>query len=286
MIETYIIARDKFLKPGGKMFPSSSHLCICPFYDQALYDEQEAKVLFWNNKNFYNVDITSLKEKAREEKFSQPIIDTYDPKFNLAKSPDRMTFDFRKCTIEDLQNVDFKFNIKIDRVGLIHGFACWFEAFFVGQETYSVLSTSPSHPSTHWYQMRFLLKEPIGVNPGQLVTGALKLKANKEQSFDVDLFVEVAAQNIKQACSYDMKDPEYRGVFSNYYNYYNNYYSNTQAQSNGQGYNQNYGQAQQNYSYYDNTQYSYQPYDSENSTNQQQNEEYKTNKPSDPWNYY
>ena len=28
MLETYIIARDRFLKPGGKMFPSSSHLCI------------------------------------------------------------------------------------------------------------------------------------------------------------------------------------------------------------------------------------------------------------------
>lgn len=40
------------------MFPSSSHLCICPFYDQALYEEQEAKVLFWNNKNFHNVDLT------------------------------------------------------------------------------------------------------------------------------------------------------------------------------------------------------------------------------------
>jgi histone-arginine methyltransferase CARM1 len=28
MLETYVIARDKFLKPGGKMFPATSHLCI------------------------------------------------------------------------------------------------------------------------------------------------------------------------------------------------------------------------------------------------------------------
>ena len=34
MLETYIIARDTFLKKGGKMFPSSAHLCIMPFYDE------------------------------------------------------------------------------------------------------------------------------------------------------------------------------------------------------------------------------------------------------------
>ena len=37
MIETYIIARDRFLKPSGKMFPCSAHLCIAPFYDEELY---------------------------------------------------------------------------------------------------------------------------------------------------------------------------------------------------------------------------------------------------------
>jgi histone-arginine methyltransferase CARM1 len=34
MIETYVIARDRFLKPNGKMYPSSAHLCIQPFYDE------------------------------------------------------------------------------------------------------------------------------------------------------------------------------------------------------------------------------------------------------------
>lgn len=37
MLETYVIARDKFLKKDGKMFPASAHLCIIPFYDEAIY---------------------------------------------------------------------------------------------------------------------------------------------------------------------------------------------------------------------------------------------------------
>lgn len=37
MLETYVIARDRFLKTGGRMFPASAHLCVLPFYDDQLY---------------------------------------------------------------------------------------------------------------------------------------------------------------------------------------------------------------------------------------------------------
>ena len=39
MLETYVIARDRFLKPKGKMFPASAHLCVLPFTDEQLYNE-------------------------------------------------------------------------------------------------------------------------------------------------------------------------------------------------------------------------------------------------------
>jgi len=77
MLESYVIARDKFLKPEGKMFPASAHLCIIPFYDPQLHTEQMQKVAFWNDRNFYGLDLSCLKEQAIDEKFSQPILDTY-----------------------------------------------------------------------------------------------------------------------------------------------------------------------------------------------------------------
>jgi len=40
MLETYVIARDRFLKEGGKMFPATAHFCIMPFYDEAIHIEQ------------------------------------------------------------------------------------------------------------------------------------------------------------------------------------------------------------------------------------------------------
>jgi hypothetical protein len=47
MLETYLVARDRFLKPGGLMFPTLGDIAFAPFSDEALYNEQLAKTQFW-----------------------------------------------------------------------------------------------------------------------------------------------------------------------------------------------------------------------------------------------
>jgi hypothetical protein len=85
--------------------------------------------------------------------------------------------------------VNFEFSFKVLRSGMVHGIGSWFEAHFLGSQQLVVLSTAPSAPATHWYQMRFLLPKPIPVTAGQLVTGILTMKANQEQSYDVRITV-------------------------------------------------------------------------------------------------
>ena len=40
MLETYVIARNRFLKPNGLMFPTESNFFIMPFEDMDVYFEQ------------------------------------------------------------------------------------------------------------------------------------------------------------------------------------------------------------------------------------------------------
>lgn len=40
MLETYVIARQHFLKPEGRMFPARADLCVIPFSDSDIYHEQ------------------------------------------------------------------------------------------------------------------------------------------------------------------------------------------------------------------------------------------------------
>ena len=39
MLETYVIARDKFLKKGGRMFPTECLFHVMPFEDMEIYYE-------------------------------------------------------------------------------------------------------------------------------------------------------------------------------------------------------------------------------------------------------
>ena len=52
--------------------PTQGDLYIAPFTDEMLYMEQVNKAQFWQQKTFYSLDLSSLKEAALLEYFSQP----------------------------------------------------------------------------------------------------------------------------------------------------------------------------------------------------------------------
>ncbi len=74
MIESYVRARDLFLKEGGLMFPSTGSIIFAPLTDDALHKEQLTKINFWKNDNFYGVNLSCLESDAYEEYFSQPVV--------------------------------------------------------------------------------------------------------------------------------------------------------------------------------------------------------------------
>lgn len=100
MLETYLHAK-KWLKPGGKMYPSRGDLHIAPFSDEALFMEQYNKSNFWYQTNFYQVDLSSMKRAAMEEYFRQPIVDTFDIRICLSKSV-CYSVDFQTANEQDL----------------------------------------------------------------------------------------------------------------------------------------------------------------------------------------
>ena len=73
MLESYIVGRDRFMKPGGNMFPSIGTIYVCPFTDAALHAEQLSKVDFWKTPSFYGVDLSCLEGAAMHNHFAQPV---------------------------------------------------------------------------------------------------------------------------------------------------------------------------------------------------------------------
>ena len=63
MIESYLVARDIYLKHGGDMFPSKGRVHVSLYEDETLRREIAEKASFWNSnssRDFYGVDLTCL----------------------------------------------------------------------------------------------------------------------------------------------------------------------------------------------------------------------------------
>lgn len=209
MLETYLHAK-KWLKKDGKMFPTIGDLHVAPFTDEALFMEQTTKASFWLQTHFHNIDLTPLHDAAIAEYFRQPIVDTFDIRICIAKSI-RHTVNFLETDENDLHKIEIPLEYTVLQSATVHGLAFWFDVAFVGSSETIWLSTAPTEPLTHWYQVRCLLNTPLFTKIDQKLVGKVILEANPRQSYDVtiDLMIEGFPDTRTTNCL-DLKNPYFR----------------------------------------------------------------------------
>uniref|UniRef100_A0A8C4X196 Histone-arginine methyltransferase CARM1 n=1 Tax=Eptatretus burgeri TaxID=7764 RepID=A0A8C4X196_EPTBU len=208
MLESYLHSK-KWLKPGGNMFPTMGDVHLAPFTDEQLYMEQFTKANFWYQQSFHGVDLASLRGAAVEEYFKQPIVDTFDIRILMAKSI-KYTVNFLEAKEDDLHRFDIPFKFHMTQSGLVHGLAFWFDVAFIGSNVTVWLSTAPTEPLTHWYQVRCLLQTPLFTKTGDTLSGSVLLVANKRQSYDIDIVAIVDQTGSRSRNTLDLKNPFFR----------------------------------------------------------------------------
>lgn len=212
MIQSYLIAKEKWLKPDGLMFPESAHLYVAPLKMDILHEEMRTKNESWLQKeNFYDLDLSSIFESANLTENTRIIIDQI-PVDCVLQKPQKHFFDFKKIGPDDIHDILFNFEFNTSEEIFYNAIGMWFDVNFpfYASDEYYCLSTAPNLPLTHWYQSIFLLpQECSGKNKFEI-----KMHANHSRTYDIDLFKYDSEKQLINA--YSFLNPIYR-----YYNHYN-----------------------------------------------------------------
>lgn len=197
MVEAFLIARDRHLAPGGKLFPGRANLWLAPFSDYALFEARQRAADFWQQKDFFGVDLSGLGSVAKDAHFEMPLIG-YVPPHTLTASPASFPFDFQALPLDALGKIVLPFKFVASHPGQVHGLAGWFDVFFDGTQECVKLSTAPDAPRTHWMQLRLVLQEPVSLHIGQSMAGVLTLTANEQSSYTADLEVQFEGHAVQR----------------------------------------------------------------------------------------
>ncbi|KAJ3026273.1 UNVERIFIED_CONTAM: Histone-arginine methyltransferase carm1 [Siphonaria sp. JEL0065] len=191
MVESFIYARDAFLKPNGIMMPSTGTIFLSPFSDAGLWTQTMAKVRFWEQTDFYGVDFSPLRKDAMDEVFAQPVVGNFDSRILMAASVSHYV-DFRTVSIAQLKDIVIPISWVPAYTGIVHGVAGWFDIDLCG----FILSTAPNAERTHWQQVRFILREPLAVNAYEPIKGWFRMKVNSQRSYDIIIELSVGDKSV------------------------------------------------------------------------------------------
>ncbi|KVH97417.1 probable protein arginine N-methyltransferase 6 isoform X3 [Cynara cardunculus var. scolymus] len=216
MLGSVIVARDRWLRPGGLILPSNAVLYMAPVTHPDRYAES---IDFW--RNVYGIDMSPILPLAKQCAFEEPSVETISGENVLTWPHVVKHVDCYTIRIQELESVTTKYKFQSMMRAPFHGFAFWFDVEFSGpanndapsaveespETTASVshrrkranpdealvLSTAPEDPPTHWQQTMIYFYDPIDVEQDQVIEGSVTLTQSKENARFMNIHLEYAS---------------------------------------------------------------------------------------------
>lgn len=183
MLDTVLVARDRYLAPGGLIFPDQATLYVAGLEDADYKDE---KIGFWDN--VYGFDYSCIKEIALKE----PLVDTVDVKAVVTKATPILTIDILTVKKEELAFTT-QFKLQATRTDYMHALVGWFDCAFRACHKPVSFTTGPHGRYTHWKQTVFYLGDAVAVDEGDEIEGSISVKPNQKNPRDLDIVLSVKA---------------------------------------------------------------------------------------------
>ncbi|XP_072942719.1 uncharacterized protein Art8 [Epargyreus clarus] len=177
MLDSVIVARDKFLKENGVMFPESAVIYVAPCSVPTLYDK-------W--RDLYGVSLSTFAAHLRKSKSDKPEIMQIKANDLLADEVALCWVDLKEDKVSDLDSYSIQHVIGARKDAKYQGICVWFECNFPkltsGDGERVVLSTGPESEQTHWKQTVIMLPAEQEVVEGEPIAFQLDMKRDKMNS--------------------------------------------------------------------------------------------------------
>merc|ERR1712212_1075954 len=181
MLDSVLYARDKWLAPGGLIFPDRATLYVCGIEDRQYKDD---KIHWWDE--VYGFDMSCIRKVA----LTEPLVDTVDCNQVVTNSCLIKEIDIQTCTKEDIPFTS-PFHLQIKRNDYMQALVTYFNIEFTKCHKRVGFSTAPEARYTHWKQTVFYLDDYLTCKKGDEVTGVFSMKPNTRNVRDLDFEIKV-----------------------------------------------------------------------------------------------
>ncbi len=193
MFDSVLLARDRWLKPGGAMYPSHAQMYIAPLnMEQASlkrFNEFSNAMDEWTcfvaeTKDMWGVDFSCLGNSFRTEQEQYSLFTSQwvelTPNDVIGEAATIKILDLNKCTLDDISSVFSNFSCTFATTARFGAIGGWFDVNFKGSDenpalSHITLTTSPYVEATHWGQQAFPLSPPTQVCEGDAVRGTIEI---------------------------------------------------------------------------------------------------------------
>jgi type I protein arginine methyltransferase len=199
MLNTVLYARDKWLVPGGLIFPDSCGLYVCAIEDAQWRAD---KLDYWSD--VYGFDFSPVRQLALEE----PLVDVVSPDQVVTPSVCIKRLDITTMRAEDAC-IDERFVLKANRADFVHALVVYFDAHFSACHKKLSFSTGPRDKETHWKQaVLYLPDDSVPLCAGEELHCRLTCAPNASNPRDLDISLEYSVDG--KRCSLAERKQSYR----------------------------------------------------------------------------
>jgi len=175
-----IRSRDRWLKPGGLLFPDRAKM-----YVSLLEDEEYKGRHFDYYGNVWGFDFSPMQEPAHGE----PVVNSFEGTQMLSSIACVLDLSLYRCTVEEAFNIASAYQVTCKREGKVHAHLFWFEIRFDSCHKPIAFATGPESPASCWKQTAFFLTAALPVKAGDRVRGMVATRKASDDRRDLDIKV-------------------------------------------------------------------------------------------------